>query len=264
MNYSIITQAAIEAAYLAGSLLKEHFGKAHTITEKEGIQNFVTECDLLSEEKILSFLTKKFPSHGIVSEERDAKNMGAETIWIVDPLDGTVNYARGIPHFSVSIAAYQKGSIITGAILHPMLGELFVAEKGKGAFLQGKKITVSQASNLSQSFLASGFPYNIHENPEHCIEIFSSFLKKGTPIRRMGSAALDLAYTAAGRFDGYWETGLKPWDVAAGILLVEEAGGLVSTWDGDKHPILESATIVAAPASLHPLMIQTLKQQRTS
>jgi myo-inositol-1(or 4)-monophosphatase len=264
MNYSALAQAAIHAAYLAGRILKERFYKAHTIKQKEGIQNLVTESDLLAEEEILSFLKERFPSHGFLSEERESSNLGAETIWIIDPLDGTVNYARNIPHFSVSIAAYQDYAIIAGVIFHPMTGELFVAEKGKGAFLQNTPISVSKGKNLSSSLLASGFPYNVHQNPMNCIEVFSHFLQGGTPIRRLGSAALDLAYTAAGRFDAYWETTLQPWDVAAGILLVEEAGGVISTWEGKKHPILTPSAILAAGPDLHPIMLQNIQQGKSS
>ena len=264
MDFSKMTMAAIEAALLSGEFLRRQFNTPHTITSKEGKQNLVTECDLESERLILSFLKRQFPDHGFLSEEKGGEALSSEIVWIIDPLDGTVNFARNIPIFSISIAACRGNEILLGVILQPITGELFIAEKGKGAFLNETKLQVSTVNTLDHALLATGFPYNIDQNPMLSIEIFSSFLKMGTPLRRLGSAALDLAYVAAGRFDSYWETGIHPWDIAAGILLIEEAGGLVSKWNGDKHLILERSDILASNSLLHASMIESLKKGRTS
>jgi len=258
MNFSEFTLGAKEAALLAGAYLKERFGKVHTIENKEGKQNLVTESDTGAEKIILSFLQNKFPSHGFLSEEKGTSRLEAEVVWIVDPLDGTVNFAKNIPHFCVSIAACLKGEIVSAAILHPLTGELFVAEKSKGAFLNGTPIKVTKTNNLDSAILASGFPYNVDENPMRCIDLFTSFLKLGCPIRRFGSAALDLAYLASGRFDAYWETGINPWDVSAGILLVTEAGGTVSGWKGEEYPFLNGPQILASNFFLHSVMVDSL------
>ena len=251
---------AIEIALQAGSFLKSRFLSPHTISEKEGKQNLVTECDLAAEEMILSFLKKKHPTHAFLAEESGGSSQSNEILWVIDPLDGTVNFARGIPDFCVSIAACKNGKPILGVIFQPMTDELFTAEKGKGAFLNKKPLQVSKVKSLDHTLIATGFPYNIHENPMNCMQIFTSFLQKGCPIRRIGSAAMDLAYLAAGRFDTYYETGIKPWDVAAGILIAEEAGGTVSSWDGSSYPILSGKEILASNSHLHATMIDAIYQ----
>ena len=166
--------------------------------------------------------------------------------WIIDPLDGTVNFAHNIPVFSVSIAACVDGVIVSGVVFHPMAQELFVAEKGKGAYLNAKSISVSKTSDLKNALLATGFPYDVDKDPLNCVEKFAKMQLKGVPVRRLGSAAIDLAYVAAGRWDAYWEVGLHPWDMAAGKLLVEEAGGAISHWDGAPHEIFGYSTMLAA------------------
>ncbi len=263
MTFSELTLTALEAAHLAGRYLQESFGSSHTISTKEGKQNLVTECDLKSEKIILSFIRKKFPTHGFLSEEQGKENLSAKVLWVIDPLDGTVNFSNDVPHFAISIAACQGTEILLGVILNPLTQELFVAEKGKGAFCNNKPIKVSQVNNLDLALLASGFPYNVDENPNQCIEIFNYFLRQGSPIRRFGAASLDLAYVAAGRFDAYFETGLSPWDVAAGILLIKEAGGSISTWEGKEHPLLEKSDILASNTLLHPIMIDALRKGKT-
>ncbi len=260
MNFSPITLAAIEAAQLAGNLLKAHFNTPHIIHEKVGKQNLVTECDTMAEKVILSFLQEKFPSHHFLAEESGGKTSPSEIFWVIDPLDGTVNFARNIPQFSVSIAACQGNEVLSGVVFQPITGELFTAEKGKGAFLNGVKLSVSKVPTLESALLASGFPYNIHEDPMKTISIFSFFLHKGCPIRRLGSAAIDLAYLAAGRFDAYFETGIKPWDVAAGILLLQEAGGIVSKWNGSTYNLLDESDILATNSFLHEEMIACIQQ----
>lgn len=262
MNFSELTRTAVDAALLAGAYLKEKFSGLHSIRYKEGKQNLVTESDLGSEERILSRIRKTFPNHDFLAEESGQSIGNGEVLWIIDPLDGTVNFARNIPHFSVSIAATIDGSIETGVILDPLSGELFVAEKNKGSFLGSEKLKVSTVSDLSSAILATGFPYNVEENPMRCIDTMEYFLKQGIPIRRFGSAALDLAYVAAGRFDAYWETELNPWDIAAGILLIREAGGKVSLWDGSKYDLRNRSPLLASNGSLHSIMIDSLAKGR--
>lgn len=262
MDFSDLTLTAIEAASLAGDYLRKNFGSCHTIRSKEGKQNLVTECDTHSEEMILSFIRKRFKHHGFLGEESGNDNLLAEVVWVIDPLDGTMNFAKQIPHFSVSIAACRGSEVLSGVVVHPLLQEMFVAEKGKGAFFNKTPIKVSSINTLDHALLASGFPYNVDKNPLQCIDAFSYFLHQGSPIRRLGSAALDLAYTASGRFDAYFETQLHPWDVAAGILLVQEAGGRISTWEGKPHPILEKSDILASNSYLHPTMISSIRKGR--
>lgn len=227
-----ITKHAVEAARKAGELLKKGFGSSFHVSTKKTLHDLVTEYDHASEKLLIAFFSSLYPQASYLAEE--SGKVGKETSelqWIIDPLDGTVNFAHGIPVFSISIAARFKGEVVSGVVYQPLTDEMFVAEKNNGSYLNEKKIQVSSTDKLEKAFLATGFPYNLKENPHHCIEHFTSILRQGVPIRRLGSAAIDLAYLAAGRFDGYFEVGLSPWDVAAGKLLVEEAGGNVTRWD---------------------------------
>lgn len=245
----------------AGKILMEGFGTQFKIESKEGRQNLVTEYDNSSQEWIIQEIKKVFPSHNILAEEGDIKSKPSEEIlWIIDPLDGTVNYAHEIPFFAVSIAAAREKEILCGAVHCPTTGELFFAEKGKGAFLGDRKISVTKRKTLDYALLATGFPYNITENPLHCIERFSKMLHKGVPIRRLGVASLDIVYVGAGRFDAFWEVGLEPWDIAAGKIILEEAGGRMTHYDGSEHQIFSYSTCVATNGLLHPEMISYLKE----
>lgn len=241
---------AIEAALAAGSLLRKGFGTAFEIESKEGHHNLVTTYDKLAESTIHDAIMRRFPSHGFLGEESGQKKTG-DIVWIVDPLDGTVNFAHNVPIFSVSIGVLVENQIAAAVIFQPMTGELFWAEDGKGSFLNGKKLHVSAQKNLSNAYLATGFPYNVHEDPLHCIETFEKLTRRGLPIRRLGSAAIDLAYVAAGRFDAYWEVLLQPWDLAAGHLIVHEAGGLVTQYDGSPCNFLKADTVIATNKLLH-------------
>lgn len=251
MNHnSEFLTVAIEVAMQAGHLLKRGFGSSYEISSKEGRHNLVTTYDHVSESTILQRVTERFPSHGFLGEESGHQKTG-DILWIVDPLDGTVNFAHNIPIFCVSIAVAVESKIVAGVVFQPMTGELFWAQKGKGAFLNGKQLEVSSQEKLHDAYLATGFPYDVQDDPARCIETFTHLTRLGIPIRRFGSAAIDLSYVAAGRFDGYWEVSLKPWDLAAGLLLVEEAGGRVTRYDGSACHVQEAGSVIATNSHLH-------------
>ncbi|MBE9545893.1 MAG: inositol monophosphatase [Proteobacteria bacterium] len=253
-NYREFT---IAIAREAGTFLKERLGETLAVKYKGEI-DIVTEVDRMSEEMLISRIDKKFPHHDILAEESAGTDRGSEFRWIIDPLDGTTNYAHGYPVFCVSIALEKENEIILGVIYNPVMEEMFVAEKGEGAFLNGERISVSDTTELSRSLLATGFPYDIRENPDNNLNYFNEMATKVMAIRRAGSAALDLAYIAAGRFDGFWELRLNPWDTAAGWLLVEEAGGLVTEIFG-KDYCLKSPHILATNRKIHGKMIDVLR-----
>lgn len=255
-----LTNVAILAAQQAGEILKKAFNSPYQITFKEGRHNLVTQYDTEIENLIIAFIKKHFPEHNFLAEEGGQQGDSIEDIlWIIDPIDGTVNFAHNIPLFSISIAASFRGQILSGVVYNPMTSELFVAEKNNGAYLNGTPIAVSKTEVLADGMLATGFPYFVHENPLNCIDHFVSFTKLGVPIRRLGSAALDMAYVAAGRFDAFWEVSLKPWDFAAGKLLIEEAGGLVTNYVKEDVLITKSSPILASNKYLHDQMLQHLK-----
>lgn len=250
-------EIAIDLAKASGEMLMGGLGKVKDIGHKGEI-DLVTEADRRSEKLIVGRLREAFPDHSIIAEESGGEG-GAEYLWLVDPLDGTTNYAHGFPWFSVSIALLKEGEPILGVIYHPVLNELFWAEKGKGSWLNGIKIFVSRTPELSSSFLATGFPYDIRESKANNLGHFSHFALKALAIRRAGSAALDLAYLACGRFDGFWELKLHPWDMAAGFLLVIEAGGMVTDFKGDKfNPF--GKEILASNGRIHGQMLDVLNR----
>jgi myo-inositol-1(or 4)-monophosphatase len=251
---------ATQAALKAGALLCKGFGTACKVDAKEGMQNLVTEYDQASEKCLIDTILKHFPTHGFLAEESGAtKNSQSPIIWIIDPLDGTVNFAHQIPLFSISIAASINKEVVMGIVYQPMTDEFFIAQKGQGAYLNGSSLKVSSHTSLAdQVMLATGFPYNVDKNPLHCIDQFAHITQMGIPLRRLGSAAIDLSYVAAGRFDAYWEVSLHPWDMAAGKLLVEEAGGRVSHYDGSTHKIFCCDTLLASNGLLHQEMIHQL------
>ena len=250
-------ECAIEIAREAGIFLKNKLNSLHTIDYKGEI-NLVTEVDKISEEMITSKINALFPDHDILAEEFTDINSGSDFRWIIDPLDGTTNYAHGYPFFSVSIALERLDTVIVGIVYDPMLDEMFVAEKGKGAFLNDREIHVSNTRRIIKSLLTTGFPYDIQKDSDNNLNYFNEMILKAQAIRRAGSAALDLAYVAAGRFDGYWELKLSPWDIAAGWLLVEEAGGIVTDMGGNDY-YLESPSILASNGRIHKEMMDVLK-----
>jgi myo-inositol-1(or 4)-monophosphatase len=255
-------QFTMALAEEAGLLLKNRLNEHHTIDFKGEI-DIVTEADRMSEEMIIAAVRRRHPGHDILSEESSATLNGSSFRWIIDPLDGTTNYAHGYPVFCVSIALEIEGDVSLGVVFNPMLNEMFAAVKGDGARLNGRRISVSGNAVLSHSLLATGFPYDIREDGNNNIAYFTDMARKVQAIRRAGSAALDLAYVAAGRFDGFWELKLKPWDTAAGCLLVQEAGGRVTDLFGSPFR-LTSPHILASNGILHPDMMAVLKETPAS
>jgi myo-inositol-1(or 4)-monophosphatase len=240
---------AREALLEAGSLVREAFGRPAPVTAREkDLNDYVTEVDLESERIITSILTGAFPDTGIMGEE-STRNRGGETMWIIDPLDGTTNFIHRYPHVGISIALREKEELVLGLTYDPLRDEMFEASLGGGARLNGRPISVSSAGSLDDSLLATGFPFRAHQHLEAYMSVFKDLFLECRGVRRAGAAVLDLAHVAAGRLDGFWELYLKPWDMAAGILLVREAGGEVTDFFGGDSS-LRSGNIVAAPPAL--------------
>ena len=261
-KFSELTNKAAETAVAAGKILLDGFGTNFKISSKEGRNNLVTEYDLKSEKFIIDQLHTAFPKHTFLAEESGISkfnNNEQEIVWVIDPLDGTVNYAHNLPVFSVSIAACRGKEILCGVIYQPVLNELFIAEQNNGSYMNGKRIHVSDSEKFPSSFLVTGFPYNVNSNPQYCIDSFVDIILEGIPIRRLGSAAMDLAYVACGRFDGFFEINLKPWDVAAGALLVKEAGGIVTQYDNSEY-FIDAPSILASNQHIHNDIYKVLKK----
>ena len=252
-----IIDAAREAAQRAGNYLRDGFATRPEIGFKGEI-NLVTERDLKSQEIIFDFLDREFPEHAILSEEGLDIRGGAERRWVIDPLDGTTNYAHGLPVFCVSLAFQEEGITRAALIYNPILEETFWAAGGAGSHLNDQRLSVSKEKNLSESLLATGFPYDLRESPSPAVPLFDRFILRARAVRRCGSAALDLAYTAAGRFDGFWELKLHPWDTAAGALLVEEAGGRVSDFNGSPFDPF-GRECLASNDRIHAQMIDVIR-----
>jgi myo-inositol-1(or 4)-monophosphatase len=230
-------EVCFKAAKAASIIIRKYYGREFEI-KKKGIINLVTEVDVLAQKAIVAVILKAFPKDSILAEEGDlSKTKKANRRWVVDPIDGTTNFAHGYPRFCVSIAFEQKGIVECGVIHDPIMNEVFHAVRGKGAFLNKKRLKVSKINKLKEALLVTGFPYDLDDPETDNVPYFLHMLRKAQAIRRDGSAALNLAYIAAGRFDGFWELGLSPWDVAAGFLIIEEAGGKVTDFFGKKAPI---------------------------
>src|SRR2546421_2658889 len=251
---------AIQTARDAGRVLAEKFGRAIQITNKGDI-DLVTEADLASERLIVERIRSYHPRHSILSEEAGdviaIEGEQSEYKWIIDPLDGTTNYAHGYPAFCVSVALERDGRVEMGVIYDPLRDEMFAAERGEGATLNGRRIRVSDVEEINNAMLCTGFPYNVREMGDFARH-FYNFIMHAQAVRRDGSAALDLAYVACGRFDGFWEEGLRPWDVAAGVILIEEAGGRVSYYDGSPFNIY-TPPILASNGLVHEAMMRVLQ-----
>ncbi len=256
MDLDALRQAALDAAARAGEVLLSGFGRAGAVRTKSSATDLLTEYDGRAQEAVLDVLAARFPEHAVLSEEGVDRRSDSPYRWVVDPLDGTTNFAHANPFFCVSIALERDGEPILGVVQAPVLGETFVAARGGGATLNGKPIGVSAIGTLSESLLATGFPYQ-RERMARALELFGRFAHQAQGIRRNGAAALDLCWLAAGRLDGFWEFNLQPWDVAAGALAVEEARGRVSDFAGHK-PDLGRGEIVASNGRVHGAMIEVI------
>ena len=223
----------LNAVEAGAAQLQHFFNGDFKISNKEGINNLVTEADHAAEKAIIEVIQKEYPDHSILSEETGEIKTASEYKWIIDPIDGTVNFANGIPLCCVSIGLEKDGKMLMGVVYNPLMNELYFAQKGFGASLNDKKISVSTKTKVIQSCLVTGFPYTYLDAPNGPIQVFEKLIRKGVPVRRLGSAAIDLCWVAAGRFDGFYEHKLQAWDSAAGFLLVEEAGGKVTDFDGN-------------------------------
>lgn len=260
MNDDLLLHAAKDIAIEAGEILLQKLGRLSSIETKTAHWDIVTEADLASEKLIVEMLEDKFPEHDILSEECGLISKGKSSLrWVIDPLDGTTNYSHGLPYFAVSIGLVSHDDFLVGVIYNPFHKELFHAAKGKGAFLNDKPISVSKTSEMAHCLLATGLSHKPRDISEENYIDFHSFTRKSQGVRRLGSAALEMAYIAAGRLDGYWERNLKEWDIAAGCIIVQEAGGLATDHQGS--PITASTcNVVAANPWIHEKIIEILNQ----
>lgn len=253
----MLKDTLIKATEAGAAELKRFFNGQFTITNKEGINNPVTEADFAAEKAIIQEINAAFPDHFILSEETGSKETDSPYKWIIDPIDGTINFSNGIPICCVSIGLEFEGELIMGAVYNPMMQEFFFAEKGKGATLNGTPIRVNQQSDILKSCLVTGFPYTYLDSENGPLQVFERFIRRGVAVRRLGSAAIDLCWVAAGRFAGFYEHRLQPWDSAAGVLMVTEAGGTVTGFDGEQHSIYNPA-IVASNGIIHSHLLNTI------
>lgn len=254
-----VKEVLLEAARAAGAIIQQRFQGTFKIEAKDGINNLVTEVDKLAETAIIHIIRSHFPDHSIISEEVGSLEQASPYQWIIDPIDGTVNFAHGIPLCCVSIGLLYENSMLIGAVYNPMMNEFFFAEKGKGAYLNGERIYVSGKKEFEKACLVTGFPYKWPDSKEHPIKTFERFILQGLPVRRLGSAAIDLCWVACGRFDGFWEYNLNAWDVAAGYLLVEEAGGRVTNFEGETHSVFDKETL-ATNGLIHEEMLRHIRR----
>ena len=247
---------AVRAARSAGTIINRRVNTSKKVSYK-GIVDLVTDVDNLCEERIVSIITRRFPEHSILAEELGGIAKESDYKWIIDPIDGTTNFYHSYPFFSVSVAVEYKGEIVAGVVYDPVKKELFHSVKGRGAFLNEKRLHVSEVKAIEQSLLSTGFPYDLRSSSENNIDNWIKFIRRAQAVRRDGSAALDLCYVAAGRFDGFWEIKLKPWDVAAGSLMIREAGGAVTDFHGNPYSIYTD-NIVASNTHIHKLLLEVL------
>jgi len=257
----MLKNTLIEAVCAGAKELKRFYNNDFSITYKEGINNPVTEADHASEAAILNIIKSRFPDHQVLAEESGEIIQDSNYKWIIDPIDGTINFAHGIPLCCVVIAVEKDREIIMSSVYAPILNELYIAEKGKGATLNDKKISVSNQSSVDKSCLVTGFPYTYINMPNGPLEVFGRLIKKGVPVRRLGSAAIDLCWVANGRFDGFYEHKLEPWDSAAGYLMVEEAGGRVTDFDGNKFSPYQHK-VVATNGKIHDELLSVINNEK--
>ena len=267
MEFDIYLDAAIKAARSAGTILMNGLDRRIKV-EYKGRINLVTEIDRASQKCILNTLHSSFPDHEFLAEEEESQSLptakrdktgDGEYLWVIDPLDGTTNYTHGYRCFAISIALMIRQEITVGLVYDPWCDELFTAIRGRGAYLNGNPVCVSEEDDLERSLLVTGFPYDIREGKVTNLGLFNHLILKAQAIRRDGSAALDMAYVAAGRFDGFWELKLHPWDVAAGALIIEEAGGMISTFAGETFHIT-SHDVLATNGKIHRALMQAISE----
>ncbi|QJB34167.1 inositol monophosphatase [Chitinophaga oryzae] len=246
----MLKSTLLKATEAGGKILQQYFNGVFEVSSKSTVNDLVTEADKKSEAVIIEVIRDTYPDHFILSEEVGAMETDSAYKWIIDPIDGTVNFANGIPICCVSIGVEKEGEMVLGAVYNPFMNELFVAEKGKGATLNDKPIHVSAKASVATSCLVTGFPYKWEESDRNPLQVLTSVIQQGIPVRRLGSAAIDLCWVACGRFDGFWEHHLQAWDSAAGYLMVEEAGGKVTDFSGDKYSPYQN-DILATNGHIH-------------
>lgn len=258
LSPALLRDAAIEFARDAGAIVLEGHGREHA-PERKGRIDLVTEYDRRSEGRLLERIAGRFPGHAVLAEESGAhaSAAGSSVRWILDPLDGTTNFAHNYPFFGVSVGVEVDGVMAAGAVYDPVRDEMFAAAKGAGATLNGRPIAVTACARIEDALLVTGFPYDVREHPERHLPLFQDFLVRAQGVRRDGSAALNLCYLAMGRFDGFWEGNLSPWDVAAGSLVVREAGGAITDYAGGPFR-LDGRQVCAAGAALHARLLEVI------
>ena len=257
----MLKSTLLKATEAGATEMKRFFNGEFVISNKEGVNNLVTEADHAAEKAIIDVIKAEYPGHFILSEETGEIYMDSEYKWIIDPIDGTVNFANGIPICCVSIGVEKAGEMVMGAVFNPMMYEFYFAQKGFGASLNDKKIKVSQKTEVIKSCLVTGFPYTYLDKENGPLQIFERFIRKGVPVRRLGSAAIDLCWVAAGRFDGFYEHKLEAWDSAAGFLMVEEAGGRVTDFKGNYFSPYQPH-ILATNGKIHEEMLELINKRK--
>ncbi|PUZ28168.1 inositol monophosphatase [Chitinophaga parva] len=253
----MLKETLLKAARVGGQVILDYFNGSFEISSKSSANDLVTAADKAAETAIIAVIRDAFPDHYILSEEAGTLDTASNTRWIIDPIDGTVNFANGIPICAVSIGVEVNGVMQLGVVYNPVMNEFFFAEKGKGATLNDKPIQVSAKDDLERSFLVTGFPYHWEDMPNDPMVVFGRFIKKGIPVRRLGSAAIDLCWVAAGRFDGFYEHSLNAWDSAAGYLIVEEAGGTVTDFNGQPYSPYQPR-ILATNGKIHQALLDVV------
>ncbi|MGD0228998.1 MAG: inositol monophosphatase family protein [Syntrophorhabdales bacterium] len=253
-----VLEFAVELAFESGRIQKRRYQERHSIYHKGEI-NIVTDVDLECQERIIALISKRFPDDHIIAEEQKNVFDGSRNRWIIDPIDGTTNYAHGYPFFCTSVAYEVGGQVVCGVVYNPIFDELFFGEAGKGSYLNGQRLAVSATTEMKQSLLVTGFPYDLDTNKKNNINHFVDFLHHAQAVRRDGSAALNFSYVAAGRFDGFWELNLSSWDMAAGALIVTEAGGLVTGLGGGPFDVYRGQ-VIASNGLIHGDMVRILKE----
>jgi myo-inositol-1(or 4)-monophosphatase len=251
-----MVNTAVRAAREAGNIIVRQLDRMDRVqVTAKGVNDFVSDVDRKAEDAIVRVLSAAYPSHSILAEESGrVEGSDAEHVWIIDPLDGTTNFLHQIPHFSVSIALQSQGRLTAAVVYDPIRQELFTAHRGGGATLDGRKIRVRKATSLQGRLIGTGFPFRVPRYREPYLNMFRAVSARAGDLRRAGSAALDLAYVACGRLDGYWELGLAPWDIAAGALLVREAGGMISDFSGEEHYLRNGQVVAGSPRLFHDLL----------